>query len=177
MERKVILYIAMSVDGYIARLNGDIDWLSIVDKPPEDYGYAKFIETVDTVIMGRKTYDKVLSFNIDFPHNGRKCYVISKTRTGVDQNIEYYSDDLEALITGLKKKEGKNIFVDGGAEIVNELFKSKMIDELIISIIPTVLGNGIRLFQDGRPEQKLRLKSTLYFETGLVQLCYCCEKQ
>ncbi|MDF2633691.1 MAG: dihydrofolate reductase [Pelosinus sp.] len=175
MERKVILYIAMSIDGYIARLNGDIDWLSIVEKPPEDYGYAQFIENIDTVIMGRKTYDKVRSFNMEFPHRGRKCYVISKMRTGIDEDIEY-SDDLEMLIRDLKNTKGKNIFVDGGAEIVNELLKIEMIDELIISILPILLGSGIRLFQDRRSEQKVILKKTVQFETGLVQLWYCFEK-
>jgi dihydrofolate reductase len=174
MERKVILYIAMSIDGYIARLNGDIDWLSIVEKPPEDYGYAQFIENIDTVIMGRKTYDKVRSFNMEFPHRGRKCYVISKMRTGIDEDIEY-SDDLEMLIRDLKNTKGKNIFVDGGAEIVNELLKIEMIDELIISILPILLGSGIRLFQDRRSEQKVILKKTVQFETGLVQLWYCFE--
>lgn len=172
MERKVVLYIAMSLDGYIARLDGDIDWLSIVEKPPEDYGYAKFIETVDAVIMGRKTYDKVLSFNMGFPHKGRKCYVVSRTRTGVDGDVEYYSGNLEELIAELKARDGKNIFIDGGAEVVNQLLKSKMIDELILSIIPIFLGSGIRLFQEGCPEQQLNLKSMFSFETGLVQLWY-----
>lgn len=172
MERKVILYIAMSLDGYIARENNDIDWLSIVESPPEDYGYAKFIQSVDTVIMGRKTYDKVLSFDIDFPHKGRKCYVISRTRTGFDENIEYYSGNLKELISNLKSNTGNNIFVDGGAEIVNELLKANMIDEFILSIIPIFLGSGVRLFKDGRPNQQLSLKSTKKFTSGLVQLWY-----
>lgn len=171
-ERKVILYIAMSLDGYIARENDDIDWLSIVENPPEDYGYAKFIQNIDTVIMGRKTYDKVLSFGIEFPHKDKKCYVISRTRTGTDKNIEYYSDNLKDLIIDLKNKEGKNIFIDGGAEIVNELLKINMIDEFIISIIPIFLGNGISLFKDGRPEQILKLKGSTEYSKGLVQLWY-----
>lgn len=172
MKRKVVLYIAMSLDGYIARLDGDIDWLSIVEKPLEDYGYANFIETVDTVIMGRKTYDKVRSFAMEFPHKGRKCYVVSRTRTGVYGDVEYYSGNLEDLVAKLKAKDGKNIFIDGGAEVVNKLLKNNMIDELILSIIPIFLGSGISLFHEGRPEQQLILKSTFNFETGLVQLWY-----
>lgn len=171
-ERKIILYIAMSLDGYIARENNDIDWLSIVENPPEDYGYSKFIKSIDTVIMGRKTYDKVLSFGIDFPYKGKKCYVISRTRSGDDENVEYYSASLVDLTNDLKNREGKNIFIDGGAEVVNELLKVNIIDEFIISVIPIFLGSGIRLFNDGRPSQLLKLKSAKEFSSGLVQLWY-----
>jgi len=172
IERKVILYIAMSLDGYIATENNELDWLSIVEIPNEDYGYEKFVKGVDTVIMGRKTYDKVLSYGVDFPHKGRKCYVISRARTGLDENVEYYSGNLKNLIEDLKNSEGSNIFIDGGAEIVNELLRIDMIDEFIISIIPIFLGSGIRLFKDGRPKQRLKLKSTKEFASGLVQLWY-----
>jgi dihydrofolate reductase len=171
-DRKVILYIAMSLDGYIARENSDISWLSFVEKTGEDYGYSNFIDTIDTVIMGRKTYEKVMSFGIEFPHKDKKCYVISRTKEGLDENVEYYSYSLENLITRLKDTEGKNIFVDGGAEVVNELLKIDRIDELIISIIPIFLGSGIRLFKDGRPEQRLKLIESKSFSTGLIQLRY-----
>ena len=170
--RKVILYIAMSLDGYIARENNDISWLSIVENPNEDYGYAKFVQDIDIVIMGRKTYEKVISFGIEFPHKEKKCYVISRTKMGYDENVEYYSASLETLIADMKSKEGKNIFVDGGAEIVNELLKINMIDEFIISIVPIFLGSGIRLFKEGRPEKRLKLISSKEFMTGLVQLWY-----
>src|SRR4051812_24677761 len=93
-QRLVILYIAMSVDGYIAGENGDISWLSTVEIPGEDYGYGEFIKTVDTVIMGRKTYEKVLSFGIGFPHADKKCYVISRERKGVEENVTFYNGSL-----------------------------------------------------------------------------------
>ncbi|HEY8804280.1 MAG TPA: dihydrofolate reductase family protein [Clostridium sp.] len=172
IERKVILYIAMSLDGYIATENNELDWLSIVENPNEDYGYEKFVQGVDTVIMGRKTYDKALSYGVDFPHKGRKCYVISRVRTGFDENVEYYSGNFKNLIEDLNNREGSNIYIDGGAEIVNELLKIDMIDEFIISIIPILLGSGIRLFKDGMPKQLLNLKSTKKFTSGLVQLWY-----
>jgi len=172
IKRRVVLFIAMSLDGFIATKNNELDWLSIVETPNEDYGYEKFIQGVDTVIMGRKTYDKVLSFGVDFPHKGRKCYVITRTRTGIDNNVEYYSGNLKNLIEDLLNGEGKNIFIDGGAEIVNDLLKVDMIDEFIISIIPIFLGSGIRLFKDGRLKQPLKLKCTKEFASGLVQLWY-----
>jgi dihydrofolate reductase len=172
MVRKVILYIAMSLDGYIARENGDISWLSLVEEKGEDYGYSKFINSIDTVIMGRKTYEKVISFGIEFPHKNKKCYVISRTKNGTDDNVEYYSGNIEKLITYLKNKEGNDIFVDGGAEVINELIKINLIDEYVISILPIFLGKGIRLFKDGRPEQMLKLLESTKFSTGLVQLRY-----
>ncbi|HNP99428.1 MAG TPA: dihydrofolate reductase, partial [Bacteroidia bacterium] len=76
-QRKIILYIACSVDGYIAGPNDNLDFLSMVERPSEDYGYQKFTDTIDAVIMGRKTYDKVLSFGIPFPHSGRNCFVVT----------------------------------------------------------------------------------------------------
>lgn len=171
-ERKTVLYIAMSLDGYIAKENDDISFLSLVENPPEDYGYNDFIKTVDTVIMGRKTYDKVLSFGIDFPHKDKKCYVISRSRNGRDENVEYYNGDLAGLIQKIHAMEGKDIFIDGGAQIVNELLQQNQIDKIIISIIPVMLGSGISLFQNGRPEQKLKFLRSVTFPSGLVQLWY-----
>jgi dihydrofolate reductase len=172
MSRKVVLYIAMSADGYIAKHDGNIDWLSVVDKPGEDYGYNDFVSTVDTVIMGRKTYDKVLSFGVDFPHKGRKCYVWSHSKTGGDENVTYYNGSLTDLIAKLKDEPGKNIFIDGGAETVAALMKEDLIDNYIISIIPWFTGSGIRLFSSDMSEGRISLTRSLTFPTGLVQLWY-----
>ncbi len=172
MPRQVVLYIAMSLDGYIAKDQDNIDFLSKVESPGEDYGYADFQNTVDTLIWGRKTYDKVLSFGIDFPHQDKKCYVLSKTRTGQDQNITYYNGPVKDLITQLKQQPGKNIYCDGGGELVYELLKDSLIDKLGISIIPHLVGTGVRLFKDGLPEQNLKFKKSITFPSGLVQLWY-----
>ena len=171
-ERKVVLYIAQSADGYIAKEDGSLDWLNIVEKAGEDYGYANFVETVDTVIMGRKTYDKVLSFGIDFPHKGRKCYVWSASRTGSDENVTYFNSDLKELILKLKNEPGKDIFIDGGAALVTELMKQDLIDRYILSVIPVFIGSGIRLFKDSGNELGLELARCSSFSSGLVQLWY-----
>lgn len=171
-ERKLILFIAVSLDGFIARADGDIDWLSIVESPGEDYGYSNFIQAVDTVIMGRKSYEKVLSFGIEFPHAGRKCYVLTRTERPADSNAEFYSGDIGSLVKSLKQSEGRNIFVDGGAEVVSELMKRDLIDEYIISIIPIFLGRGISLYKGDGSEMRLQLRSSKQFKSGLVQLSY-----
>lgn len=162
----------MSLDGYIAKPNDDIEFLSMVAQEGQDYGYSDFIKTVDAVIVGRKTYDKVLSMGFDFPHADKDAYIITRTPRPNSGSVKFYTGDLGSLVTTLKSKEGKNIYCDGGAEIVNELLKHDLIDEMIISIIPIFVGEGIKLFKDGRPEQKLELVSARSFDKGLTQLHY-----
>jgi len=171
-NRKVVLYIAESLDGFIAKEDNDISWLSIVEKTNEDYGYNDFVNTIDTVIMGRKTYEKVLSFGIEFPHKFKKCYVLSRTLEGTNENVQFYDGNINELIKILKSESGKSIFVDGGAEVVREFRNENLIDEYIISIIPVLLGKGIRLFKDADMENKLKLIESKVFDSGLVQLRY-----
>lgn len=172
MGRKVILYIATSLDGYIAKKNDDLGFLSLVEQEGQDYGYAEFVKTVDTVIIGRKTYDKVLSMGYDFPHADKDCYIITRTPKANVGSLKFYTSNVKTLVERLKSEDGKTIFCDGGAETATELIKNDLIDEYIISVIPILLGDGIRLFKDGRPEQKLELLSTKPFEKGLIQMHY-----
>jgi dihydrofolate reductase len=172
VERKVILYIATSVDGYIAGPGDDLGFLSRVEKEGEDYGYGDFIAGVDTVILGRRTYDWVIRHAGYFPHADKEAYIITRTARPAEGNTIFYTGDLSELVTRLKQQEGKHIFCDGGAEVVHMLLKEKLIDEMIISIIPVTLGDGIRLFKDGRPQMPLELVTSTSFYTGLVQLHY-----
>ena len=172
--RKLSIFIATTLDGYIAKPNDDLSFLKLVEKEGEDYGYAEFTSTIDTIILGRKTYDWVVR-EIGSSHydNGeRNVYVITRTERPATGKTKFYTGDLSELIRQLKSEEGKNIYCDGGAEIINELLKNDLIDELIISVIPVLVGNGTRLFNDGRPEQQLELLTTKSFDTGLVQLHY-----
>lgn len=174
MSRKLILYIAMSLDGFIAKDEDNLDFLQKVDSPGEDYGHADFMATVDTLIWGRKTYDKVLSFGIDFPYKDKRCIVLSRTRQGRDENVEYYGGSVTDLIRDLKAKPGKDIYCDGGGEVVQELLLHGLLDRICVSVIPHLVGNGVKLFQGGRPEQELRWRRSLTYPTGLVQLWYDC---
>lgn len=171
-ERKVIVYIASSLDGYIASPNDDLSFLNIVEKEGEDYGYQEFMKGIDTIIIGRRTYDKVLTIVPEHTYPGKDIYVITRTPKPGKDKLTFYTENLQQLVKELKQQHGKNIFVDGGAQIINELLKSKLIDELYISIIPILLGKGIPLFDNNRPEQSLKLNSTKQFEKGLVQLHY-----
>lgn len=172
MTRKTILYIACSLDGYIAKPNDDLSFLSIVEQAGEDYGYGEFIQTIDTVILGRKTYEWIKKHVPEFVHADKTTYVITRTERPAIDNTSFYTGNLKDLIDTLKSKSGKHIFIDGGAEVVHELLAQKLIDEFVISIIPILVGDGTRLFKDGRPEQQMQLVSSKQFKTGLVQLHY-----
>ncbi len=172
MNRRVILYIASSLDGYIAKPNDDLSFLSIVQQDGEDYGYSDFVKSVDTVILGRKTYDWVMTQVREFPHADKNSFIITRTARPSIGKTNFYSGKLKDLILKLKAEQGKNIFIDGGAEIVNELLNENLIDEFIISFIPILVGNGTKLFKDSRPEQKLELVSVKSFDKGLTQLHY-----
>jgi len=170
--RKVILYISMSLDGYIASFDDSLDFLTSVSKEGEDYGYTEFVSSVDTVIIGRKTYEKVLSMGFEYPHSDKDVYIITRNEREAIGTFNFYTGDLGELITRLKSQNGTNIYCDGGAEIANELMRKNLIDEFIISVIPILLGDGVLLFRGGRPEQSLRLIDSKSFDKGLVQLHY-----
>lgn len=172
--RNISLFIAASLDGYIAKPNDDLSFLKLVDKEGEDYGYSAFTSTVDTLIVGRRTYDYVLK-EIGASHydNGqRDVYVITGTERPSVGRTTFYTGDLTELVNRLKSETGKNIYCDGGAQVINALLKQDLIDEFIISFIPVLLGNGTKLFHEGIPEQLLELVEVKTFETGLTQLHY-----
>jgi dihydrofolate reductase len=171
---KVVLYISMSLDGFIATSDDDLSWLSIVQKEGLDYGYAAMQERCDTYLVGRKTYDIVLGLTGgDFPQASLfDCYVLTSKETVSRDGVQFYSGNIKELIETLKAKGGKDIYCDGGASVVQALMQENLIDEFIISVIPTVLGDGIRLFKGGVPATNIRLLSCEHFETGLVQLSY-----
>lgn len=171
-KRKVIVYIAVSLDGFIARNDGSLDWLLPFQTAGEDYGYADFMKTIDTVIMGRKTYDMVASMGYEFPHEGKQCFIVTRSPAPPKKHLIFFDKGLIPLVHDLQNQNGNTIFVDGGAEIVNEIMKHHLFDEYIISIIPVLLGGGIRLFDDARPEEEIHLVQSKSYPNGLVQLHY-----
>lgn len=163
----------MSLDGYLAGEDDSLDFLSSVEKKGEDYGYTAFTKNVDTYIIGRKTYDVVKKLlNGDFPQAKQyDCYVITRGAAGKKEGVTFHND-LPALAATLKAAEGKDIYCDGGGEVVRILLEHQLIDEFIISIIPVLMGKGKRLFLEQPTFQKLKHIETRSFDTGLVQLHY-----
>jgi dihydrofolate reductase len=170
-SRKCILYIACSLDGYIAAPGDNLDFLDKPEHGDNDYGYAEFTAGVDTMILGRKTFDWVLSKLPDWPHK-EYTYVWTRTPKAAHDNVEYFSGELADLIHRLKNEKGKNIFINGGSEVVHELLKRGLIDEIIISYMPVLLGEGTPLFRSGRPEQWLELVSAKTYSSGVLQVHY-----
>ena len=171
-NRKLIVYIASSLDGYIAKTGDDLSFLSIVEQPGQDYGYAEFISSVDTIVIGRRTFDWVMQHAPSYAHPEKEVFVITKTPRESLGNTRFYNGDLLTLIKDLKAAPGKNIFCDGGATLVNQLAAADLVDEYVISVIPVLIGEGIRLFADGRPEQRFELVRSAAFPSGLVQSHY-----
>ena len=176
--RKLAIFIATSLDGYIAKPGDDLSFLKSVEKEGEDYGYGEFIANVDTIILGRKTYEWVLK-EIGPSHydNGeRDVDIITRTERPSFGKIKFHTGSPDDLVQKLKTEKGQKIYCDGGAEIINDLLESDLIDEFILSIIPVLVGNGTRLFKDGRPEQLLELVRVKTYDTGLTQLHYIRKK-
>lgn len=173
MSRKVVLYIAASLDGFIARENGSLDWLFEAETVGEgDNGFSEFYETVDTLLMGRVTYDHLMNL-VDgkFPHADRECYVFSRAKRPRDQYVQYVSGNVVEWTRALKQKEGSNIWLVGGAGLIDPLHKARLIDEYRITIVPVMLGRGIPLFLKDNPEIKLVLKNHTAFGQ-LISLHY-----
>jgi dihydrofolate reductase len=171
MSRNVILYIAMSLDGYIARKNGDVDWLDgDGSEPNADIGYDEFYGSIDTVIMGRKTYDQILTFG-EYPYKGTKGYVYTSEKRDNNEDVKFTDENVEDLIGKLKRENGKDIWLIGGAGIIDDFIKKDLIDEYFVTVIPCILGEGISLFKKNIHEIKLKL---LKNETvnGMVMLHY-----
>ena len=172
--KKVILYIAMSLDGYIADSTGGVAWLNGDGSEPENFGsYPEFEKTIDTVILGYKTYHQIvteLSPDV-WAYKGKQSFVITHNNTPSTPEITFTDKSLEDLITELKVHDGKNIWICGGATIANQLINLDLIDTFTVSIIPTILGDGTPLFNKHNIEHKLKFISTRSYN-GITDLVY-----
>ncbi len=173
--RKVILYIAMSLDGYIADKNGGVAWLEEHGTDSGEAGsYEKFIQTIDTVILGYKTYHQIvteLSPN-HWVYSGMTTYVLTHRQEQSTHEIIFTDQNPADLIEKLKSQEGKGIWICGGASIVNQLVALDLINGYHITVIPTILGDGIRLFEKHDDiDIKLKLVSSERYN-GMVDLVY-----
>jgi len=171
MDRKVVLFIATSLDGYIATENDSLEWL-FKTEGEGDNGYSEFLETIDTIILGRRTYDWIMTMEPDvFPYQDQTCYVFSNTLTERTDNVEFVSGDIASFLGEIKKTSGKNIWIVGGGELLAHFIKEKLIDEYIITVAPIIIGKGIPLFKETNIEIELELLSIRRFNQ-FVELHY-----
>lgn len=172
--RKIVLFIAMSLDGFIADINGNVDWLHGQGSDSENIDvYSEFVKDIDTILMGWNTYDQIITqlsptkwIYADFT-----TYVITHHEMNSKERICFTDENPADLLEKLKCKEGKDIWICGGANLVQQLMQENLIDKYYISVIPTLLGSGIRLFENTGKEIKLKLlKSQTY--NGITDLVY-----
>ncbi len=171
--RKVILYIAMSMDGFIADKNKGVSWLEEnVINNGEEGTYDKFYSSIDTVILGKNTYNQIITeLSPDtWVYDDKISYVITSKQDN-DKNNIFFRSDLCKLINELKSSEGKDIWICGGASIVNQLLKENLIDKITLSVIPVLLGDGIKLFERNNNITKFKLTSTCKYN-GVIDLSY-----
>ncbi|NCS87952.1 MAG: deaminase [Ignavibacteria bacterium CG2_30_36_16] len=169
---KITLYIAASLDGYIARSNGELDLLSIVEKKDEDYGYKKFYDSVDSIVMGRKTYDFCKDLQ-EWPYEGKDVFVFTNRQLSPNKkDIFFVKVGVREFVEELDNRGLNHLWLVGGGELVRLFVNYNLIDEYIISLLPIFLGEGTPLFPAPFKEQKIKLMSLKAYDTGLVQLIY-----
>lgn len=172
---EIKLYIATTIDGYIAREDGSLDWLYALPNPNQiDHGYSGFFETIDTVIMGRTTYETILGFGVEWPYSNCISYVITSK-----ENYQAKTPNTKVLnnlsienLDKIKADSKKHIWLIGGGKVITEFINFDQIDEMILCMIPTILGTGIRLFPDKPKETLFQLTKSESFKTGIINLTY-----
>ena len=168
MSRKVRLFIATSLDGFITGPGESLDWLFSDD----DYGYDAFIAEIDTLAMGRRTYEVVKSFG-DWPYAGLATWVFTRQeRMAHDGNVTFVATPPREWLLGIERAPGKDIWVVGGGQLIRDFLDARLVDEMTLAVHPVVLGGGTPLFPSGSPRHKLRLASVRSYPSGLVSSTY-----
>ncbi|MBB6452658.1 dihydrofolate reductase [Salirhabdus euzebyi] len=169
--RKLKLFIAMSLDGYIATEDDSLDWLFSVDGEG-DNGYSEFYETVDTILIGKRTYDWIIEHEKGhFPYKNKECYVFTRSKAVDTDDVTFIGDNIVSFTTALKNQKGGTIWVVGGGDLLHSFLKEKLIDEMMITIAPKLIGSGIPLFKRAEYQLDFTLKGTRTFNQ-FVELHY-----
>lgn len=173
MPIKVSVYIAVSADGFIARKNGDIDWLAEGSEDGEDFGYADFMSSIDHIVMGRNTFEKVLTFG-DWPYDKKVIVLTSRDLTlppNLIEKVETLHLSPRELIQKMEGRGAKGIYLDGGVTI-QRFLREGLVDEMTITTIPILIGEGLSLFGVLEKDIKLELIEARSFQNGFVQKKY-----
>ena len=168
--KKVVLGVGISLDGYIARPDGAVDFLFM----PKDYSMAPFFKRVDAAVMGRKTFEMGLKLGGGKLSNyGMKCYVFSRTLGNIrHEDFAVVNEPLKPFIEALKKKKGKDIWLMGGGELTRAFLQDDLVDELYLGVVPTLIGEGIPAFPSGFPQREFALAENKTYSKGLIALRY-----
>lgn len=170
-KRNLVLFIASSLDGYIATTDESLEWLFKVEGEG-DNGFSEFYETVDTVLMGKRTYDWIMKQDIqEFPYKNKECYVFTRSSAEDTEDVRFVNEDVTNFVHKLKDQEGKNLWIVGGGELLHSFVQEELVDEFIITVAPTIIGKGIPLFRDGDYQLDLTLKGVRNFNQ-FVELHY-----
>ena len=168
LKPRVVLYVATSLDGFIADCDGGVDWLFT----DGDYGYSAFYDSIGALIMGRKTYEQVLSFG-EWPYDGKAAYVYTRSvLPGEHPHVEFVSGDVGEFVAALRARCSQDIWLVGGAQLIAPFRAQGLIDQYVLSVHPVLLGEGIPLFRGTQPRAGLRLEDAKSYPSGLVQLVY-----
>lgn len=171
--KKIKLYIAVSIDGYTARIDGDLDWLIEFPNPEkEDYGYRTFFESADTVIMDESAYLNILSMDIVWPYKDKSVYVATPYPTDNNDKASFISENAIEIISELREGEGKDIWLACGGKLLTLLLEHNIVDEMIINRFPVILGSGTPLFLDYNKESEWKVKDNTAYKNGVVSTTY-----
>jgi dihydrofolate reductase len=169
--RRLVLGLGISLDGYIARPDGSVDFLFM----PKDYSMGPFFKTVDTALMGRKTYEVGLRMTggSSFDNYGLTCYVFSRTLPPCQRpGVTIINEPPKSFVASLREQKGKDIWHMGGGELARAFLRDDLIDELYLGVVPTLIGAGLPLFPSGFPERKFALLENKTYSRGFISLRY-----
>ena len=168
--RKIVLQLAVSLDGYIEGPNGEFDWCFA----DEDHGMSALFKRIDSTFMGRKTYELALAMQDQIPPGFPKFkeYVFSNTLENAGEGVMIIKGDIKKEVEKIKKKKGKDIWLFGGADLISSLMNLQLVDEIILAVHPVVLGSGKPLFQDIKERTWLTLTDHKIYPNGLALLTY-----
>ena len=174
---KIILYIAMSIDGYIATEDGGVSWLDEYSDSGDDYGYSEFISNIDVNIQGANTYKQVVGFDVPYPYKSKSFVIARKElKKPQDADVEFVKGSLTEIANKAKDASIKNVWLIGGANIVQAMLEEDLIDEMIIATMPKTLGSGISLFGSNGAIIRLKLLRNKKYKSGGIISHYIVEK-
>jgi dihydrofolate reductase len=175
VSRTVVYFVACSLDGFIADAEGGVGWLEPFQAGDTDYGYADFLAEVGDVVMGRRTYERLLGFGVRYPYADKAGWVLSSDRTleRADESVTVTDEPAEGLVARLKYSDAEgSVWLVGGGALAGSLFDAGLIDEMRVFVMPSTLGEGIRMLGRPRGSRRLELVRVHEWTGGVVELRY-----